>query len=46
LAEDIDLRQRIVISLDPVLRKIDNITIYPYREFLEKLWDNEIISES
>jgi uncharacterized protein len=42
LAEDIDLRQRIVISLDPVLRKIDNITIYPYREFLEKLWDNEI----
>ncbi|MBT3275562.1 MAG: ATP-binding protein [Spirochaetales bacterium] len=42
LAEDINLRQKIVISLDPVLRKINDITIYPYKEFLSKLWNNKI----
>jgi len=43
LAEDIDLKQKIVVSLDPACRKIEDITIYPYREFLAKLWNNEIL---
>jgi len=42
LAEDTELKQKIVISLDPAFRKIEDITIYPYREFLAKLWNNEI----
>ena len=46
LAEDIDLNQKIVISLDPTPRMIGDINIYPYRIFLEKLWNNEVISRS
>ena len=38
LAEDVDLRQKIVISLDPTPRTMGDINIYPYRIFLEKLW--------
>ncbi len=44
LAEDLDLTRKIVVSMDPVHRKIGEIDIYPYKLFLEKLWDNEIVS--
>ena len=44
LAEDLNLTKKIVVSMDPVLRKIGDIEVYPYRIFLEKLWNNEIIS--
>jgi len=44
LAEDLDLTGKIVVSMDPVHRKIGEIDIYPYKLFLEKLWNNEIVS--
>ncbi|MCK5675305.1 MAG: ATP-binding protein, partial [Spirochaetales bacterium] len=43
LAEDLDLTRKIVVSMDPVHRKIGEIDIYPYKLFLEKLWNNEIV---
>jgi predicted AAA+ superfamily ATPase len=42
LAEELNLEKQIVVSLDPVPRRIENILVYPYRIFLEKLWNNEI----
>ena len=46
LSEDINFKRKIVISLDPTSRMIGDIDIYPYKIFLEKLWNNEIISVS
>ena len=43
LAEEINLQQQIVVSLDPGARTIGDIQIFPYRVFLKKLWANEII---
>lgn len=43
LAEEINLQQQIVVSLDPGARTIGDIQIFPYGVFLKKLWANEII---
>jgi hypothetical protein len=32
-----------VVSNDPFIRKVNDIMIYPWRLFLEKLWSDEII---
>lgn len=39
LSEDIDLDRKIVVSLDSRKRRIDDIEIYPYQEFLRELWN-------
>lgn len=41
--EEYKTKQALVISLDPRPRLIDNITILPWQEFLERLWRGEII---
>ncbi|MCK5735829.1 MAG: ATP-binding protein, partial [Spirochaetaceae bacterium] len=46
LSEDISLKHKIVVSLDPAPRKMGNIRIYPYRLFLEKLWNNTLIQDN
>ncbi len=38
LAEEDKLKQYLLVSLEPERRKIDNIVILPYRDFLESLW--------
>ncbi|RKX69053.1 MAG: hypothetical protein DRP60_17055 [Spirochaetes bacterium] len=42
LSEDISLKHKIVVSLDPAPRQVGDIRIYPYRLFLEKLWNNTL----
>ncbi len=44
LDEDLDLSEKIVVSMDPVHRRIGDIDIYPYKIFLEKLWNDDILS--
>jgi len=36
-------KKKIVISLEPLPRKVGDILFLPYREFLKMLWANEII---
>ena len=38
LSEEDKLKRYLLVSLEPERRKIDNIVILPYREFLESLW--------
>jgi predicted AAA+ superfamily ATPase len=42
-AEEYKVRQLIFVSTDPYPRKIDNITVLPWKIFLEKLWGGDII---
>lgn len=41
LREEKLVKNYCVVSLDPKLRVIDGITIYPWKEFLSKLWSND-----
>ena len=41
LAEEEKLKRYICVSMEPRRRKIGNIVILPYREFLEALWNGE-----
>jgi hypothetical protein len=41
--EEYKTKQALVVSLDPRPRLIDNITILPWQEFLERLWHGEIL---
>lgn len=41
--EEYKIRKSIVVSMDPYPRKIDDILILPWKEFLEMLWAGEII---
>lgn len=43
LSEELELKKKIIISLDQAVRQVDDIVIYPYSIFLSKLWNNEII---
>lgn len=43
-AEEYKVRKLIVVSMDPYPRTIDDVTVLPWRLFLEKLWGGEIIS--
>ncbi len=42
LSEEINLKKKIVISMDKAPRKIQDIEILPVKIFLEKLWRNEL----
>jgi len=42
-AEEYETKKLILISNDPMPRKIDNILILPWKIFLERLWAEEII---
>jgi predicted AAA+ superfamily ATPase len=42
-AEEYKVKKSIVVSNDPNPRQIGNITVLPWRIFLTKLWDGEII---
>ncbi len=43
LAEENIIEDFAVISLDSSIRKIEKITIYPWRIFLQKLWADELL---
>ena len=40
---DIAVKKQIIVSNDPYIRQANEILIYPWRVFLEKLWAGEII---
>ncbi len=41
LAEEKKLKRYLCVSMEPRKRKVGNIVILPYREFLESLWNGE-----
>lgn len=41
LAEEKLLKRYLCVSLEPRMRKVGMVTILPYREFLNKLWNEE-----
>lgn len=41
LAEEKCLKRYLCVSLEPRMRKLDDITILPYKTFLEALWSGE-----
>ncbi|MBK9150493.1 MAG: ATP-binding protein [Saprospiraceae bacterium] len=42
-SEEYVVKNKIIVSNDPFVRKADDIMIYPWKIFLEKLWSGEII---
>lgn len=44
LAEEHLFNQLILVSQDPVIQYMDSITIMPWQTFLDKLWNDELIS--
>lgn len=42
-SEEYTVKKRILVSNDPMPRKVGDIDILPWEMFLEKLWDNDII---
>jgi len=42
-AEEYEVKKLILISNDPMPRLVDNILILPWKVFLERLWNEEII---
>lgn len=43
LSTEAKLERKIVVSRDPIKRRVDDIEIWPINEFLESLWRHEII---
>lgn len=43
-AEEYPVRKLIVVSNDPYPRKIDDVTVLPWRIFLDQLWSGDIIN--
>jgi predicted AAA+ superfamily ATPase len=43
-ADEYAVRQLILVSNDPLPRLIDNVSVLPWRIFLDKLWSGEIIT--
>jgi predicted AAA+ superfamily ATPase len=41
LAEEKKLKRYLCVSLEPRRRKLENLTLLPFREFLEALWSRE-----
>lgn len=41
LGEERPKRRRLCVSLEPRRRRVGDVTILPYREFLEALWEGE-----
>jgi len=42
-SEEYTVKKLIVVSNDPVARIIGNVTVLPWEQFLQKLWEGEII---
>ena len=42
-SEEYSVKNKIIVSNDPFVRKANDIIIYPWKIFLEKLWSGEII---
>lgn len=40
ISEEIHFKYKIVVSMDPTPRLIDDILVLPYREFLSRLWNH------
>lgn len=41
LAEEKRLKRYLCVSLEPRPRKLEGVTVLPFREFLEALWNGE-----
>jgi collagenase-like PrtC family protease len=41
LAEERKLKRYLCVSLEPRVRQISGVTVLPYREFLEALWEGK-----
>ena len=41
LAEEKKLKRYLCVSLEPRMRKLEGVTLLPWREFLERLWSGE-----
>ena len=44
-AEEYKVKKSIIVSTDPFIRRIDNIDVLPWDEFLRRLWAGEIIGK-
>lgn len=42
--EEFTVKKAIVVSCDPRPRRVDDILILPWKEFVERLWNGELIS--
>ena len=42
-SEEYIVKNKIIVSNDPFIRKAEDIIIYPWKVFLDKLWVGEII---
>ncbi len=42
-AEEYKVKNLILVSNDPLPRKIDNVLVLPWKEFLDRLWSGEIV---
>jgi len=42
-SEEYTVKNKIIVSNDPYIRQANDITIYPWKVFLEKLWSDKII---
>jgi len=42
-SEEYTVKKKIIVSNDPYIRQANDIMIYPWKLFLEKLWSDEII---
>jgi len=42
-AEEYQVKKLIVVSNDPYPRQIENVTVLPWKIFLDQLWEGEII---
>jgi predicted AAA+ superfamily ATPase len=38
LSEEVALHHKLVVSMDPAPRRIDDVTVLPWRDFLTRLW--------
>jgi predicted AAA+ superfamily ATPase len=43
LAEEKQLKRYLFVSLEPRMRKVDGVTVLPFGEFLEALWNGEYV---
>ena len=43
IAEESCLKSRIVVSREPIPRRKDGVEILPWREFIERLWNGDIV---
>ena len=44
LAEDLELDHKIIVSMDLNRRLLGDVEVIPYREFLQQLWDHQLVT--